>query len=800
VADIGPESARCGELGAATICFQQMAGQDATTPGVAAVVLGGQPQGSILVTATTVSPQGRPWLVIAAPSQPPASSVSGFLPFDFRVSVDSAVTRTLGEGAYLAYLNVFAGTLLRTRIPVVLRILPGSDVLSTQPDRIDDVSAPAQTAPVIRPVMVEHLDRGSPGPPVGITATPATNDGRGWLTVNTRPTTPPANDRPCALFPTPCGIEVIVTPPPASGLYTGAVTLSDGSRSALLPVRVRITASTVVPPIDTLPGAISLTAPAGSRDKISRSVTVGNNTAGAPFIMTKEASWLEVTPSGPFLPANFVLVADPAGLEPGIYTDTIVLIHAETGSLLALIPVSLSITSPSYLPLLRQGGGWQTSIYLINNGAEEATLGLRFWKSGGGAERAEVWSLTVKDRGPLFAIDDERIPAGGIRVIETNSADARMDQGWAELLAGGPVSIFAVLHRKSAAGVKPPLEATIPVLRAFQEGILAPFDNTGGAVTTLAVVNAADRAVTLRVTVRNNDGAQSTRPPDLTIPAFGQAVLILGDKSGAYPETADRTGTLELTAPGARLVAHAIRNASGALAAFPVAPKAGLSNERGLPLLRYGGGWQTTITAVNPTAANERGGFRFHTASGAALAVPLPDFDAPRDAVAPLAPVRGAFELPIASASRDLAEGWVESAYPATTAGYAILRAAGTAEPASIQTTIAPSSGFPGAVAMPFDNRGGAITALAVANLDAQPTEVQVLVSDRSGRYSAREAGTFRLGARGHAMVRLEDFEQGWEGRAGLVEFRSRSGNRLMGVALAEIGQSATVLPAYPSR
>ncbi|MEZ5356563.1 MAG: hypothetical protein R2762_28340 [Bryobacteraceae bacterium] len=814
VAAIGPDAARCDDLGASTICFQQLAGTTAVNFPEVAVVLGGQQQGPVVVSATAVSPSGRPWLAIAAPSQPPSPTVTGALPFDFRAAVDTSVTRAFGEGTYLSYINVFVGTLLRTRIPVVLRILPGNDRLAALPDRIDDLTAPAQSSPVTRPLIIEHLEGGARGAPSVISATPATNDGGGWLLVNLRATdpsatNPSATERPCALFPTPCVIDVILAPPPVSGNYIGAVTVSDGTRSTVIPVRARITTSTVTPPIDTPPGAIVLSAPIGSREKITRSLTVGNNSAGAPFVLVKEAEWLEVTPSGPFLPANFVLSVDPTGLEPGSYTDTIVLIHAETGSLLALIPVTLNITSPNYLPWLRQGGGWQSSLYLLNHGAEEVSVGLRFWSSSPAADRpradpAEPWSLTVKDRGPLFAIGDERIPPGGVRVLETANNDRQMSQGWAEVLAGGPVATFVVMRRTAGAGGKlPPSEAAVPVARAFQSAILAPFDNTGDAVTTLTVANAADAEVRLRVTIRNQDGAESGRAADLRLPALGQAVLTLGDKDGLFPDTAGRIGSIEMAATGARLLAYAMRSRNGQLAPFPIAPKAGLANERGVPLIRFGGGWESALTIVNPSSLNQTGGLRFHAASGEPLATPFADSEIRRDAVSPVVPARGTVELQMPGKDAARTDGWVEDIYPAATQGFAVLRqenggAAGLLIP--YETTVPATGAFSGAVAMPFDNTGGRSTELALVNLDEQSTEIQVFVSDRSGRFSPREVGTFRLTPRGHTVVRVEDFEPAWAGRTGMVEFRSRSGNRLSGSALVVAGDSMVAIPAGPAR
>ncbi|MEZ5401982.1 MAG: hypothetical protein R2729_20080 [Bryobacteraceae bacterium] len=805
IAAIGPDSARCDDVGPNTICIQQTSGQNVTLPEEVVVAMGGQPQGPIVVSATVVSPSGRPWLRINAPAQAVSPTVTGSLPFDFRVTVDGGITQSFGAGAYFGYINIFAGNILRSRIPVVLKIVPETDILTANPQIIFDIVAPAQGAPVIRTLIVDHTNFGGPGSPSIIEATPATNDGRAWLLVNLRGSTPPASDRPCGLFPTPCGIEVIVAPPAASGDYIGAVALSDGTRSTLVPIRARITTSFGGTPVETPPGAIVLSAPIGSRERITRTVTIGALFAGTPFNTFKEAEWLSVTPSGPYLPATFTIVVDPSGLEPGTYTDTIVLTSAETGGLLALIPISLNITSPNDLPLLRQGGGWQSTLYVVNHGPEEVSARLRFWTttSASTGMESEPWSVVVKDRGPLFGIDDERIPSGGIRAIATASGDRTMTQGWAELLASGPVASFVVLEKTAGAGGKLPASTiTAPLARAFQEGVIVPFEHAEGDSTTVTLVNASADAVRLSVKLRNQDGAESGRPADISLGAYGQTVLTLG-KDGAYPETANRTGSIEFAATGARLHAFAYRVRNGQAAEFPVVPKTGLSTERGFPLMRYGGGWSSTLTVFNPTTSNQTGGLRFRTGTtGAALAVPLADSETPREVISPVAPARGVLDLSM-TGSDALTTGWTESVYPAVTSGFATLRFSTDGDAPLLlpyQTTVPASPYFVGNVAFPFDNGGGRGTEFVLANLDEQATEIQVVVSDRLGRFSAREIGTFRMAPRGHAAVRVEQFDESWAGRSGIVEFRSRSGNRLSGTALALNGDSMTSAPAQPAR
>jgi hypothetical protein len=652
--------------------------------------------------------------------------------------------------------------------------------------------------------MVERITPGGGSAAAVITATPGTSDGGGWLLVNTRATLPPANARTCAEFPTPCGIDVLVLPPGLAGEYTGVVTVSDGVRSGFVVVKVLVDPPPDTNPVVTTGGPVSVSAPLGSRQPVLRTVLIGSSSAGTPFTLTQEQDWLDVFADEAILPTILQLSFDPSDLGPGTYTDTILIQHRDTRALLAFLPVTFHITSPKFLTDLRYGMGWQTLLYLVNPDSVENTVDVRFWRSTGpdSALKAQPWTLSLADRGDTSEIRSERIPAGGIRVIEASGNLAVGSQGWAEVTGAGPIETFAVLRRTAGAGGRLPAADTIvPLDRALAQTLLVPFDNRDDAVTTVAIANAADTAARVAVTIRNTDGAVSSTGSDLSLEPNGHTILTLGTAAGGFADTINKSGSLELASVTGRLIATGIRLRKGQLTTFPAVPRGGLGTARGLPLAAFGGGWDTTIRLINPAATSQPGALRFwQKTAGEPLAAPIPGFDTPREALSPTLDPGGVFTLAIASGARDASRGWMESTHGRAVAGMAALRQAQDGDAPllmdfeSMETAAAVLSSRVGVL---FDNRDPARTQATVVNIEDREARIQVYVQDLSGRFSPREIGSFRLPALGQATIRVEDLDEGWAGRTGIVEFRSSTGNRLTASAIQSNGNSFVVLPGH---
>jgi hypothetical protein len=138
---------------------------------------------------------------------------------------------------------------------------------------------------------------------------------------------------------------------------------------------------------------------------------------------------LTVEPNAARWPAVLKLTENPAGLDAGLYSENVELRALDTNELLGTIPVTLTITAPLYLPTLFDGGGWRTTLYLVNAGSKDAKANVRFWSAP--RETGEPWLLALKGRGLTTRIENEIIPPLGVRVIETEGAQSNRQSGWA---------------------------------------------------------------------------------------------------------------------------------------------------------------------------------------------------------------------------------------------------------------------------------------------------------------------------------------------------------------------------------
>lgn len=214
---------------------------------------------------------------------------------------------------------------------------------------------------------------------------------------------------------------------------------------------------------------------------------------------------------------------------------------------------------------IASGGQWKTTITLVNQGTLPAPVRLNFFDDRGSplalpltfpqgaAAQAPVTTATV----------DRTINPGAVLVIESAGADATL-VGWAQVLASGDVSGFAVLSAPQGA-------AGVPLENGSAASYLLYFDATDGAATGVALANTLARAVTVTATVRDDSGNTITSNT-ITIPAMGHTSFNMTDQ---YPGTAQKRGTLELkTAVSGQIVVFCLRfSPTGALSTIPVPGK-----------------------------------------------------------------------------------------------------------------------------------------------------------------------------------------------------------------------------------
>ncbi len=790
--EVATEAARCEAIALSTVCLKYTAPFAETPglfePGVAQVRIGG-PSVPVLIQVSALSPVGRQWLGLRRVGETAASaSISATLPVDLEIFVDEAQLAGVKAGRFVAIVTVTTfGASTPAKLPVQLTVgAAEADPLIPEPELIPDfnVTASTNTQPARTTINVR---RNTNDPPMHVSVTPETSDGGNWLTADLR-----FGASQCADQPLPCSFDAVVRPPQRAGEYWGVLVITGDDLADRVPVRVKVTPAAVVEPVTIEPRQITLSAPVGSNYAVSTTVSMKGGTDGVMFRAAASDPWLSVEPSIGRWPATLRVVMSPLGLATGVYTDYVTIRSIDTSEVLATIPVRFNILAPAYAPAMLDGGGWRTKLFLVNPSPLEARATLRFWSNGSGSETASPWLLGVETRGLVTRVENEIVPPFGLRVIETQGAQSRTQQGWAELVADGPVTMHAVLAEAKTVSRWLPVEATVPLMNPYRDSLLLPFDNTGGASASISLANSDSEPVTVQVSILNENGAEIAKEGKFALAPREGRTYVLADK---WMSSVDRRGLVSLSYEGGRLFAVGLRSFGKGFYSYPAVACSEMGLERALPNVNAGGPWESTAYLANSTSNGQFGllrlwpdGTRF---SGQSL----------NSESAPLVPGNGmlVWHAPCKDTSR-ASGGWLESRYSKQVDGFMLLRQSYSGTPAGATTeryesAMAGQRSLSGRLAIPYDNRGGNVTRIVVVNPSNHPTDVQTVIYDLVGRYP-RYSDSFRIPAKGQFVVNSADrWELGTP--QGILEFSSRQGLPLTGVGLRFGDGALTILPAY---
>jgi hypothetical protein len=148
------------------------------------------------------------------------------------------------------------------------------------------------------------------------------------------------------------------------------------------------------------------------------------------------------------------------------------------------------------------GGGWDTTIWLINRSAAPVPTRLVFHGDDGSPLSLP---LTVTQPGfsqQVAAATLDEVIAPNTTLVVATVAAASTVQAWADVLSSGPLSGFAVFRYARAS------EAAVPLQSQTGTSISLPFDNTGGYSTGVALVNLSGSPANITATVWDENGNQ----------------------------------------------------------------------------------------------------------------------------------------------------------------------------------------------------------------------------------------------------------------------------------------------------
>ncbi len=226
------------------------------------------------------------------------------------------------------------------------------------------------------------------------------------------------------------------------------------------------------------------------------------------------------------------------------------------------IPV-VSVTDPGNgsMAHMAVGGGWTTTLQLINFGNATGHAHLSFFDDNGAAL---VLPITSPGSTQATASLDPLLLPNATLTLQSSGVDGSPVQtGSARLTSDGSVTGFI----RFTYGPRDQ-DAIVPLETRNAASYILAFDNTNGLATGVAVANNTSAPINIAVTIRDATGAQLGLEI-ITIPANGHSAFVLSNR---FTQTANQNGTVQFATPaGGQISVLGMRFlASGTFSTIPV--------------------------------------------------------------------------------------------------------------------------------------------------------------------------------------------------------------------------------------
>ncbi len=190
---------------------------------------------------------------------------------------------------------------------------------------------------------------------------------------------------------------------------------------------------------------------------------------------------------------------------------------------------------------IASGGGWRTTITLINTSVSAAQVRVNLYGNDGTPLQLPI---TVTQGGSstttVGSVVDRTIPVGGTLLIDSETALSTTSVGWADVRSANSLAGFAIFRQKHGSGVDS--EGTSPLEDRMSPSVFIPMDNLIGYSTGVALVNlSSDTQASVNVIMRDDNGNELARDT-ITITANGHTSFSLPTN---YPVLSGRRGLVE---------------------------------------------------------------------------------------------------------------------------------------------------------------------------------------------------------------------------------------------------------------
>lgn len=518
-----------------------------------------------------------------------------------------------------------------------------------------------------------------------------------------------------------------------------------------------------------------------------------NAPANVTWTARSDASWILITSgaAGTGL-GNVTFTLDPntgAARSGTITINRQVFTITQQG---AMLPEGL--TPAGSFAQIASGGGWDTTLTLINLAGTTGAARLNFYANDGSMPMLPFTEPQAPAAGATLAQSfDETLLANSTLMLDTTGPATRTGtEGFAEVLTGGGIDGFAIFTNTFSNQ-----QAMVPLETRNAPSYLLAFDNTGAIDTGLAIANLATNAANVQVVIRDDTGAQ-IGTDKVSLEPRGHSAFMLSDSQHGIPATAGKRGTLEFDTPErGRIGVLGLRANGTAVTSLPLMANVGTGGGT-FAHVATGGGWQTTFTVVNDGATSTKITLKFLDDNGAPLALPLgfPQSGASATESTVTQTLAAGATLIITTQTADSAAAITGSAQllsSGNVSGFAIFRFTSAGQEAVVPLETRAASAF----VLAYDNSGSLATGIAIANPTARAASVPVVVRDDAGNPLTNTI--ISLAPNGHVAFMLADTGLGYPqtaGKRGTVEFDVPTGGRIGVLGIRVDGGVVTSIPA----
>jgi hypothetical protein len=233
----------------------------------------------------------------------------------------------------------------------------------------------------------------------------------------------------------------------------------------------------------------------------------------------------------------------------------------ENGGFAMIPPVTAADTGNGSAAFVSAGGGWITTVHLMNLGSTPAQPHLHFMDATG----ADLTlPLTYSGNTVNAATLDPLLPPNGTLSIDASGPDGSPVLTGSALVTGNGAVAGFVRFRYQPSGQ----ETSVPLETRAAASYTVLFDNTNGLSTGVAVANLSPTPISVSALMRDENGAQ-LGAETIAIPSNGSRVFLLPN---LFSETVNQAGTIQFTTPsGGQISVLGMRfPASGNFSSIPV--------------------------------------------------------------------------------------------------------------------------------------------------------------------------------------------------------------------------------------